>query len=278
MYLIKKVSEGCFEKNSLYFFMVPLFLCLMISCKPKENKSLTKQEWYVKNIVYAKNSNVPNISYYVVRFYPNEKFALFSATGFAFGQWRSTSDKSFIQLHPNFGDLQIPDLFWKIELQLDNKLQFGLYPSITHNENLKDITLQCTGITNKSNKDPFLLSEHSWRKRPTTAETDAQIKKRVLAYEFFLAVLYQHTLDNKMDALRYDWFLQPLRMEYHNAIRMAYSGNEMMLWNKCFYDSAQAVQAYLLIGNVMIKQQLKAADNIAERNLDFVQQINGYLK
>jgi hypothetical protein len=81
-----------------------------------------------------------------------------------------------------------------------------------------------------------------------------------------------------MDALRYDWFPQPLRMEYSNGVRMAYSGDEMMLWNKCFYDSAEAVKSYLMIGNIMIKQELKNTDNIADRNLDLVRLILGKLK
>lgn len=278
MYLIKIMGKGCFVKNSLYFFIVCASVCSTNGCKQKESKNLTDQEWYIDHVFYKKGSNVPNISYCVVRFYPNETFALFSGTGFAFGQWHYASNKSFIQLHPNFGDLKIPDLCWKIESQKDNKMGVGLYPIITHDENLKDITLQCSGITNKSNKDPFLLAENRWRKRPTTPETEVQIKTRVIAYTQFLEALYQHTLDNKMVALSYDWFPQPMRMQYSNAIRMAYSGEEMMLWNKCFYDSAQAVQAYLMIGNVIIKQELKSTDNIAERNLDFVQQMLVHLK
>lgn len=274
----KKIGKGCFVKNSLYFFIGCTLLFLAIGCKTKEKRSLTSQEWYIEHIAYTKNSNVPNVSYYIVRFYQTGNFSLFSGTGFVFGQWRFASDKSFIQLHPNFGDLRLPDLCWKIESQQENKMILGLYPTITHDNNLKDITLQCIGLTNKSSKDPFLLVENSWRKKPSTAETDVQIKSRVFAYLNFLSALYQHTLDNKMDALRYDWFPQPLRMQYGNAVRMAYSGEEMMLWNKCFYDSAQAVKAYLMIGNVMIKQKLKNTDNIAERNLDFVEQIIGHLK
>ncbi len=277
MRFTNKKSKGCFAKNSLYFFSA-FFLLSFVACKPHSQKSLTNQEWYVQQIHYAPKSEVPNISYYVVRFYPDGNFSLFSGTGFVFGKWVYASKKPFLQLHPNFGDLKIPDLFWKIELQKDNSIIFGLYPKPSYTESLKDITITCTGLTNASTKDPFNLGEHNWRRRPTAFETNEQIKTRVLAYLHFLETLYQHTLDNKMDELRYDWFPQPLRMEYSNAVRMAYSGDEMMLWNKCFYDSAQSVQAYLMIGNTMIKQQLKNTDNIADRNLDFVQQIEEKLK
>jgi hypothetical protein len=276
MLLYKKIGKGCFAKNSLYFFAV-FMPFLMLGCKNPPVKTLTNQEWYIDQIHYGKNSQVPNVSYYVVRFYANNNFSLFSGTGFAFGQWRYVENQSFIQLHPNFGDLKIPDLYWKIEQQIDNKLTFGLYQNY-RDETEKDITLECTGLNNISAKDPFLVTEHAWRKRPFSLETDEQIKTRVLSYLHFLETMYQHTFDNKLAALRYDWFPQPMRMEFSNAIRMAYSGDEMVLWNKCFYDSAQAVKAYLLIGNTMIKQELKASDNMAERNLDFVKEMEGKLK
>lgn len=269
MFNISSTRKGCFL-NSPFLYLL-LSVVLVSSCNRNDrNTMLTKNEWHIKNTVFPNASNTTENPYTLVKFYTNNRYIIWSGNSFTTGLWNWDGNKAIIILKPTYGEALIA--YWKIDDLSKTQLVANVYRAMTGDARKKEMTLIFLGNENRSDKDPYSVTANLWRKNPDKLETDAALKNRVKSYLQFLEMVYKHAVDNNETELDFSWYPQPLRMQYSNGVRMAYN-DELDDWNKCFFDSAQSVQAYQLIGGLMYEIKVKKSDNLAKRNLDFVQQM-----
>lgn len=229
-------------------------------------------EWYVMDTRYPLADLEGRNDEYLLRIYPNGRYTQFGIHGHNEGKWNMDEAKKQLHLSPTNGSLQHMDSYYILDKTLNMEVTARLFRKPYANDANVEKTVFFKCRINKSKHDPYAATMQTWRQQPTTPETDGQIRQRVLRYLDFLTEMYQHAIDNDLKELSGSWYPQPILMHYGNGVRMAYS-NELDEWNKCFYDSAQAVKGYQVLSGAMYKTKLGSFDSKFERNLDFVQQL-----
>lgn len=69
------------------------------------------------------------------------------------------------------------------------------------------------------------------------------------------------------------WYATPIQLHYGNGVRMSYN-TELTDWYSCFYNEAEAIEAYKLLGGAMKKSTMVFNDNfIYSRNLAYIKQL-----
>lgn len=244
-------------------------LFLLQGCKTDPKNSLIA-EWYQSTETFSLwETAAENM---VLRLYPKGVYTQYGTGSYSFGRWRYNEKGAYLHLHQETGTLKEADEYLKIELLQARQLTAGLFFQMPFYSNQQRTLYHFKRQANDSEEDPYSPEANQWRKPPTAPETNAAIKKRVVAYLHFLHAMYQHAIDNDMETLSDSWYPTPIQMHYANGVRMAYS-NELDNWNSCFYDSAQAVTGYQFISGGIYELHLKTGTNRFERNLDCVEQL-----
>lgn len=243
-------------------------MLLLAGCKPAPPKGMIC-EWYLSDEKGEKW--LTNQQLMVLRLYPKGLYTYFGSGNYSFGQWRINEKGSYLHLTQEKGNME-KDLYLHMNKKEPGLIQTDIYGAMPFYANQRMAAFFLKGKDNRSQTDPYSSSANLWRIKPAAPESDAAIKKRVMDYLRFLEAMYQHGIDNEMDALNMYWYPMPLQMYFGNGVRMAYS-NELDDWNECFYDSAQAVKGYQVISGAFYDVKLKSGVNKFERNLDFIKQL-----
>ena len=264
------IVKGCHRIGSLFF----LLLLIGISGCDVGNGSKSDtlhQAWFTTKMVSPSGFEMTDYNYRVLRFFEDGTYMLLGNGGYENGLFFHSEKNKTIALQPNTSTLEkLPSyLSYKKE---GSKITALMYRNQTLEPGTEEFTATLEGFGIPGPKDPFSPASHTWQQRSTTSETLPAIKKRVLNYLEFLKALYQYLLDNKVSSISTNWFAQPMLMNYANGVRMAYA-DELDKWNKCFYDSAQAVKGYQFLSGALSRITLSKTENRFERNLDCVQQM-----
>lgn len=271
-------NKCCFLPNSICYLLTILAFFLATSCHPVKVKDKLSKEWYVvgyKMPLTQESSSAPPT--YVFRLYPNGSYTQLGRVGFTEGRWHFLEKQQLLLLTPASGSSEVLEAYLTVNFLGSNKLSSDLYRNLPLIKGHEETQFRFEGLTNKSDADPYTPRANEWRKQPKREETDLELKKRVKGYLLFLKTVFQHAIDNKTETIQTDWYPQPIRMFYSNGVRMAYS-DELDDWNRCFYDSAQAVKGYQLISGPLMNVTLNHKESKFERNLDCVNQLIGQLK
>lgn len=268
--------KGCQMIGSLFLFA--LVWLLMGGCNGTSNskKLNLHQAWFTKKFMTASGMEMSSNSYRIVRFYENGTYTMFGAGGYDAGKWFHSAKKSTITLEPESGNLDQMDAWWNYDAKGD-VLNAHIYRSLAMIPGRQEGTYVLEGFGSKGKDDPFAISMHQWQVKPTKAETLGEIKSRVLGYLHFLESLYKYLLANDVEAIGSHWFPEPMKMNFVNGVRMAYS-DELESWNNCFYDSTQAVKGYQFLSGAIQYVKLIEVENRFERNLDCVLQMAHTIK
>jgi hypothetical protein len=227
-------------------------------------------EWYQTTETFQ--PWIVNTENMVLRLYPKGVYTQYGTNSYSFGKWRINEKGGYIHLHQDAGTFEEEDEYLKIEMLQARRLTTAAFYAMPFYSNQQQNLYRFKGLTNHSKADPYSPEMNGWRKQPQVPEAPANIKKRVVNYLHFVQAVYQHAIDNDLESINDYWYPSPLRMHYGNGVRMAYS-NELDDWNRCFYDSAQAVKGYQIISGELYDVKLKTGVNHFERNLDCVDQI-----
>jgi hypothetical protein len=268
--------KGCHTVGSLFLFAMVMILAAGCNTASDSKKLNLHQAWFTKKFVTASGMEMGSYNYRIIRFYENGTYTMYGAGGYDAGKWFHSPKKTTITLEPETGDLDQLNAFWNYEAK-GNVMSTLVYRKPSMIPGTQEGTYELEGFGSKGNDDPFALSMHQWRMKPTKKESLTAIKTRVLGYLRFLESLYKYLLANDVVAIGSHWFPEPMKMNYSNGVRMAYA-DELEDWNDCFYDAEQAVKGYQFLSGAMRSVQLKEVENRFERNLDCVQQLSNTIK
>jgi hypothetical protein len=228
-------------------------------------------EWHTQEEAEQDDSSSLNkLGVYCLRLYPNGAYTLCADLLFERGKWVFDEQKKMLVLTAADKD-GIDDVRYIADQTLPNgKTQFSFYHEYPVNKAEPDEMITVAAIANQSEFDPYSNANNSWRKKPASAESAEQIKKRTIAYLNFLLTLFQHQKKNKIETVRKSWYPQPVQF-YTNTVRMAYN-NEVIDWYNCFYNDEQGIEAYKLIGGALRKVKI-TGDTDVDRNINCVEQL-----
>ena len=255
--------------GTLLFFLLGLQSC------HTSPQNLLIAEWYFTDETFTSLSSPTEDM--VLRLYPKGVYTRFGTFSYSVGKWRFNDKGNYIHLHQDTGTLQQKDVYYKIELLQARHLTVTQYSKMPFYTNEQTEICHLRRQKNDSESDPYNPATNVWRQPPTASETPAGIQKRVAAYLHFLQSMYHHAIDNDMETIDNRWYPTPIQMHYGNGVRMAYS-TELDDWNRCFYDSAQAIKGYQFLSGQIYALHIKTDVNKFERNLDCVEQLLKGLK
>nr|WP_294907918.1 hypothetical protein [uncultured Lacibacter sp.] len=231
-------------------------------------------EWYVdegKGETHIGNK----LDVYVLRFYPEGNYTLCADYLFEQGKWAFDAQKKLLVFHPENGDSTVKERYLADSQLPNGKTQFSFYSSFPVNKANPDELITVQAVTNASAKDPFTKEMHAWRNKPVQAETEAQIKQRVVAYLQFLLAFYQHAKDNKLENPGGRWYPKPI-IFFSNKVRMAYE-DELADWYAIFHSKEEAVKAYQLISGALMRVKIEGEEDL-ERNVNCLEQLLAYIE
>jgi hypothetical protein len=256
-----------------YFLWSIPFLFIACNSGPKPESFLPPDpkncEWYVKQDK-QKDDVANRLGMYALRFYPNGNYVLCAELLFEQGSWAFDNEKKLLVLKPAASPDAPKERYLIDQSEPGNKTQFSFYSTFPVDKANPEERVNVQAVTNVANVDPFAATMHAWRKKPTQQETPAQIKQRTRAYLQFLLALYQHAKENNIENPGGNWYPQPIKF-YGNKVSMAYA-NEVIDWNNCFYNEAQAVEGYKLISGGLMRVKI-TGENDVERNINCVEQL-----
>jgi hypothetical protein len=216
------------------------------------------------------NSIVNKLGVYCVRLYPDSVYTLCAELLFEQGKWVFDEEKKLLVLTAANKD-SVDDVRYITDQTLTNgKSQFSFYHQYPLSKAGPDEIIKIKATANLSEFDPYSEASNTWRNKPATAESSANIKKRTVSYLNFLLILFQHQKKNKIETVRQSWYPQPIQF-YTNAVRMAYS-NEVIDWYNCFYNDEQGIEAYKLISGALQRVKI-TGDTDVDRNINCVEQL-----
>lgn len=99
-------------------------------------------------------------------------------------------------------------------------------------------------------EDPFYKSNNAWRIKPSAAETDAQLKKRVAAMLHFWVLYYDHCINADLKVVNFTGLTTPYRW-YAGGIYLKKEKELLQNWFDCFYDRDQAMKAYKMASELL---------------------------
>lgn len=106
-----------------------------------------------------------------------------------------------------------------------------------------------------SNAADDLYSKYNnwWRIKPVHAETDAELKKRVVNHVKFYRQLFQDAIDKNRSFVAYSWFTSPVVVASNGIALRSYEKvqNE---WETNFFDSSNARKGFEILGKGFSKK------------------------
>jgi hypothetical protein len=260
MYILLK---GCFFGSILFLLMScgELKKELDVTINPKDC------EWYVMPNSKL-NSEKNRLDMYVLRLYASGSYVFCADLLFETGTWNYDDEKGLMILKSKDIEGKEQLRYMISEKQKKNEVVFQFYQQYPVGD--VDEVVEVRAIANKSSSDPYGLTAHEWRNKPTVEESAEQIKTRTLSYLRFLEVLYAHAIENNLENPGGKWYPRPVKF-YSNKVTMAYA-DELIDWYNCFYNEAQGIEAYKLLSGALMKVKITGDDDNS-RNLNCVKQL-----
>ena len=94
--------------------------------------------------------------------------------------------------------------------------------------------------------DPWSPALNKWRLKPTGAETDAELKKRVRNHLHFMYSFFSFAIQGERYWVSQDWFFSVIKPG-NNGTALLSPKKIPHAWYGCFYDSAQAIKGLGLL-------------------------------
>ena len=122
--------------------------------------------------------------------------------------------------------------------------------------------------------DPFYIANNKWRIKPRASESDVAIKQRLKDNLRFFILFYRDVIARKSAAASF--YGLPSCLEwYAGRISIQNKKEISQKWKDCFYNDAQAMKAYDMMDNVILKKITwpKNTTNWLKKNLFALEQI-----
>jgi len=121
---------------------------------------------------------------------------------------------------------------------------------------------------------PFYPANNKWRIKPLHAETDPEIKARLQACIHFFVLFYQHAISSKGTTVSFTGLPSCFRW-YAGGIFLKKLDKLDKSWIDCFYNTAQAMQAYDDAGKLLEKKYIwpKGETNWLKQNVGVLAQM-----
>lgn len=256
-----------------YFLWSIPFLFFACNSKPAALKNAADPkncEWYVIQDEKAGTSISNKLDVYALRMYPNGTYTLCADLLFEQGVWRFDDQKKVMVLVPDTKNEEAKERYLVDQVLPGNQTQFSFYHQYPPDKENPDEMIDVRSISNQSTYDPYHPDMNEWRKKPLSAESPEQIRKRVVSYLQFLKALYYHERDNGLLNAGGTWYPQPIRF-YSNKVSMAYA-DKLNDWYNCFYNDEQGIEGYKLISAALMRTTIKGEDDNS-RNINCVEQL-----
>lgn len=105
----------------------------------------------------------------------------------------------------------------------------------------------------KSTDDPYHISNNQWRVKPSQKESPDQISNRVRQFLNFHILFYRNNL--ALESKKISFYGFPTCLKWYAGGIFIYKDKEIpMNWYGCFYDEAQAKEAYQLVDQLISKK------------------------
>lgn len=122
--------------------------------------------------------------------------------------------------------------------------------------------------------DPFYIANQQWQVKPAYKESTVQLKNRLKAYLHFFELFYEDKIARQAVAVSFYGF--PTCINWHGSgMSMKDESDLSNRWKNCFYNEAQAKEAYAVIEKLMQKKYTFPKENInwIKKNLYLLQQV-----
>ncbi|MBG9378596.1 hypothetical protein I5907_20355 [Panacibacter sp. DH6] len=121
--------------------------------------------------------------------------------------------------------------------------------------------------------DPYSIENNKWRIQPSAAESDAQIKDRVLNHLHFWKLLFADGQQFERPFISYNWFDSPLVVA-SNGVQLDFLYKHDKEWAQNFYDTAQAQRGYEMMDKGFDKKlKFMKTDNKYAKQEDMMKQL-----
>lgn len=209
-----------------------------------------------------------------IRFYSNGTYSHFAYNFYAYGKWKWNENTRMVSLTPETSKDNNIEQHFKIEVNEDNSYTIRKMVEVDKYVFKNQSPYKLIVAKNADNDaDPFSKSMNSWRIKPAQSESKEAIRMRTLNYLKFLECYYEYLQDNQLNVYTTMWYATPIQLHYGNGVRMSYN-TELTDWYSCFYNEAEAIEAYKLLGGAMKKSTMVFNDNfIYSRNLAYIKQL-----
>jgi hypothetical protein len=259
--------------------LLPLLMAVVaFSCQPAQEVA---EETDPKDFVWIStecsdgSDGILLCPYSYLRLFDNGSFTGGALRGYVSGTWTNDSMNQQIWLKP-LDKVTVSDEATFTVLQILEQNAGTMQVAVLRNAEESMSTNQKTMLLKKAacplERDPFRTDHNLWRAKPDKPESPERIKDRVIAYLSFLKMFYQFAGENNLERADTDWFPSPMKMDSPGSITMAYS-NELATWNACFYNEAQAVEAYQIISGPFMNIKLKGNPDLNARNVEVIAQL-----
>ncbi len=164
------------------------------------------------------------------------------------GTWRFNHADSTITLQ--FGKKNKEIIVFKITHFLGNDLKM----TITDDKISLPVRMQSPYATNKNAAtDPFHLTNNLWRHKPTRAETDEQLKARMINHLQYYARLFEATIADSTRKISFDDSPSCLQI-YSSGIGLKKKKQIPEAWYFTYYNRAQAEKTMAILQKIMRKK------------------------
>ena len=103
------------------------------------------------------------------------------------------------------------------------------------------------------NTNPYHISNNTWRIAPKQPETDVQLQERLKNYVLFHINFYKNNLATQQKSISFYGF--PTCIKWYAGGIFLIKENELSNnWFTCFYNKAQALQAYKIMAGIVGKK------------------------
>ena len=121
--------------------------------------------------------------------------------------------------------------------------------------------------------DPYSIENNRWRVKPFNAETEQQLKERVLNHLDFWENLFTDAQEFERPYISYEWFDSPLVVAV-NGVQLDFYDEHKKEWDQNFCDSVDAGRAYQMMRKCFSKKlKFMQTENKYKRHEDVIKHL-----
>jgi hypothetical protein len=204
-------------------------------------------------------------------FFSDGSFVKNYRSAWYYGTWSINDDTKIITLkYENAADRHDKDLY-KVTALATDELNI-INKELNTSTILKFVSTE-SKLKNMAD-EPFHIANNQWRIKPTSIETDDEIKQRLKANLQFFALFYKWAIVKNDEHISF-YGLPTCLQWYGGGIYMQKQEDLKDNWLNCFYNKQQALKAYALMEKVMGKKYSWPKENIGwvKKNLFVLEQM-----